>query len=378
MRIYIKDYYSTNFGELWEKSLGDLIAEVISGLLSESGIDKSRIDAVFIGNMLSGMLDENLLLSAKVNEILGNPGIPVIRSEAACASGGVAFYNAYQYLRSGEGENVIVLGVEKMSDFCVEDVTSALASALAGEEQQVGLTFPGAYALMARYYLSKYGYTEKDLAYVAFKNHFFASLNEKAHFRQKVSIDDVLNSPYVADPLKVLDCSPISDGAAGLILSTKRSEVEVLSCCVATDTHSLAGRQDLDTLKSVQRSAQKAFARAGLQQSQVDVVELHDCFSIAEILVMEDLGFWRKGEGGARIKEFDQKNPFKTRPVVNTSGGLKAAGHPVGATGVKQIGEIFLQLKKKAGARQVPGAKVGLAQNTAGSGGLSVVSILAR
>ncbi len=378
MRVYIKDYYSTKFGELWEKSLGDLISEVISGLLSSSGIDKKRIDAVFVGNMLSGMLDENLLLSAKVNDILGNLGIPVVRSEAACASGGVAFYNACQYLRAGEGENVIVLGVEKMSDFCMEDVVSALASALAGEEQQAGLTFPGAYALMAQYYLSKYGYTEEDLAYVAVKNHFFADLNDKAHFRQKISLDDVLKSPYVADPLKVLDCSPISDGAAGLILSAERSDVEVLSCCVSTDTHTLSGRQSLDAIKSVQRSSEKAFARAGVQQEDVDIVELHDCFSIAEIIIMEDIGFWRKGEGGQRIKEFSLENPFKVRPVVNTSGGLKAAGHPVGATGVKQIGEVFLQLKGAAGARQVPEAKVGLAQNTAGSGGLSVVSILSR
>lgn len=378
MRVFVKGYYSTKFGELWDKSLSDLIEEAIFGVLKSANLEVKDISAIFVGNMLSGMLDENLLLSAKINEILGNPGLPIFRFEAACASGGTAFYNAVQFLKAEKGKNVLVLGLEKMTDFCTEDVTTALASALSGEEQVAGLTFPGAYALMARYYLEKYGYSEENLAYVSVKNHFFGSLNPKAHFRKKITLEDVLNSAYIAEPLKVLDCSPISDGASALILSTEKSLVEVASCEVATDTISLVRRKNLDEMLSVKRSGERAFSFAGVEAKDVDVAEVHDCFSIAEILVIESLGFWKKGEGGERMKEFDLEDPFKSKPVVNTSGGLKAAGHPVGATGIKQIGEIFLQLSGRAEKRQVEGAKLGLAQNTAGSGGLSVVTILKR
>ncbi len=378
MKVFVKGYYTTKFGELWEKSLSDLIEEAIRGVLKETGLKLKDISAIFVGNMLAGVLDENLLLSAKINEILENSGIPIFRFEAACASGGVAFYNALQFSKAGKGRNVLVLGVEKMTDFCTEDVTSALASALSGEEQLAGLTFPGAYALMARFYLEKYGYTEENLAYISVKNHFFGSLNPKAHFQKKITLEQVLSSPYIAEPLKILDSSPISDGASAIILSIERTKVQVASCETATDTISLLKRKNLDEMLAVKKAGEKAFESAGVEAQDIEVAEVHDCFSIAEILVMEALGFWRKGEGGEKAKAFDLENPFSQRPVVNTSGGLKSAGHPVGATGVKQIGEIFLQLSGKAEGRQVEGVKVGLAQNTAGSGGLSVVTILKR
>ncbi len=378
MKIYIKDYYQTKFGELWDKSLTDLIFETVSVLLKNNNLSACDLSAVFVGNMLSGVLDDNLLLSAKINEILSNAGLPVIRSEAACASGAVAFFNAVNFLKSGQGKTVLVLGVEKMTDFSSEEVTTALASALSGPEQLAGLTFPGAYALMAKVYLEKYGYTQEHLANVAVANHFWGSLNPKAQFRQKISVSDVLNSAYVADPLKIYDCSPISDGCAGLLLTTEKTAVEVSACSVATDTLSLSERKDLLVLDSVARSAELALTSAGVSIQEIDLLEVHDCFTIAHLLVLESLGVCGKGEAGDWFADFDQNKPFALRPVVNTSGGLKSCGHPVGATGVKQIGELFLQLSNKAGARQVSGAKVGLAQNTAGSGGLSVVSILTR
>ncbi|GIW62260.1 MAG: acetyl-CoA acetyltransferase [Patescibacteria group bacterium] len=378
MKVYIKDYYQTRFGELWERSLTDLIFEVATRLLDNNGLSVKDISAVFLGNMLSGVLDKNLLLSAKINEVLGNIGLPVVRSEAACASGSVALYNAVNFLKSEQGRYVLVLGVEKMTDFSVDEVTTALSVALSGSEQMSGLTFPGVYALMARLYLDKYNYTEEDLAKVAVINHFWGSLNPKAQFRNRITIADVLNSAYVADPLKVYDCSPISDGCAGVLLTTEQSQVEIASCCVATDSLAITERKDLLKLQSVVRSGQQALEKAGIDLDDIDLLEVHDCFTIAELLVLESLGVCSQGTAVEFVSKFNQDNPFELKPVVNTSGGLKSSGHPVGATGVKQIGEIFLQLTNQAGERQIDNAKVGLAQNTAGSGGLSVVTILKK
>jgi len=374
-------YYSTKFGEIWEKSLFDLVEEAIDGLLKETKIEKRKIDAVFFGNMLSGVLENNLHTSSKIAEIL-KLNIPVFRVEAACASGGMAFNLACNYLDAEKGKTVLVLGAEKMTDYSPEEVTTALSSATSGEEQETGLTFPGIYSLMANYYLNKYHDTEKNLAFVSYKNHYHGSLNDKAHFRRKITIEDVLNSAYVAFPLKVMDSSPISDGAAALLLTSdnkitkKRKSVKVLASEIATDTISLKNRERIDEIKATKIAGDKAFRKAKLKRKDIGVAEVHDCFSIAEILAMEDLGFWKKGEGGKKMEELSTMFGNNNGLVVNTSGGLKAAGHPVGATGIKQIGEIYLQLTNQAKQRQVKGAKYGLAHNVGGSGGTAIVTIL--
>lgn len=378
--IGVIDYYNTQFGELWQKSLFDLVEEVIEKILKQKGIDKGEIDAIFFGNMLSGVLENNLHTASKIAEIV-KLNIPIFRTEAACASGGVAFNLACQYLNSNENKTVLVIGAEKMSDFSPEQVVTGLAAAASGEEQEAGLTFPGLYALMANYYLEKYKYNEKNLAYVPYKNHYHGSLNDKAQFRKKISIEAVLKSPYVAYPLKVLDSSPITDGAAGLLLTNKKNYknnkgVYVLSSEIATDTISLKARKNLDELAATKIASKKAFKAAQLAPKDINVAELHDCFSIAEILAMEDLGFWKKGTGGGKIKELGTMFGSGEKLIVNTSGGLKAAGHPVGATGIKQIGELFLQLTGQARNRQVKNVKYGLAQNVGGSGGSAVVTIL--
>lgn len=380
--VSIIGYYSTKFGELWEKSLFDLVKEAISGGLKETKINKHQIEAVFFANMLAGVLENNLHLGARISEIL-KTNLPVFRVESGCASGGVAFHLAKTYLEAGKAKTVLVVGAEKMTDYSPEQVTSALASAASGEEQEAGLTFPGLYALLANFYLEKYHYTEENLAYVSVKNHFHGTLNEKAHFRKRITLEEVLKSPYVAYPLKILDSSPISDGAAALILTKdktliKRSKnpVSVLSCQVATDSISLKERKSLDGLLATKIAGEKAFSEAKIKREQISVAEVHDCFSIAEILAMEDLGFWQKGEGGEKIKENSTMYGVGEKLIVNTSGGLKAAGHPVGATGIKQIGEIFLQLTGKANGRQVKKARYGLAHNVGGSGGTAVVTIL--
>jgi acetyl-CoA C-acetyltransferase len=326
-------------------------------------------------------LENNLHSSAKIAEVLG-VNIPVFRVEAACASGGTAFHLACQYLNQNSNKTILVLGAEKMNDYSPDEVTQALSSAASGDEQEIGVTFPGLYALLANYYLNQYHYDEESLAYVSVKNHYHGSLNEKAHFQKPITLDQVLKSPYVAYPLKVLDSSPISDGAAALLLTNDENlvkridkKISCLATAVATDTINLAKRKNLDQLLATKIAAEKAFAQAKILPKNINVAELHDCFSIAEILAMEDIGFWKKGEGGRRIKDEETKLGNGGSLIVNPSGGLKAAGHPVGATGIKQIGEIFLQLTNQAGKKQVKGAKYGLTHNVGGSGGSAVISI---
>ena len=374
-------YHSTKFGELWNKNLDDLMKESLDGILQTTQLEKEEIDAVFFGNMLSGIVEENLLLSAHIAEILG-VNIPIYRVESACASGGMAFQMANEYLLARPNSTVVVLGAEKMTDISAEDVTKSLASAASEEEQSVGLTFPGVYAMIAQLYLQKYHYTEEHLASVTVKNHSHGVLNENAHFRRLVTIDDVLESPYVAYPLKVLDSSPISDGAAALVITNNREKIrdnrsaQILSSEVATDCISIAKRDSLDKLKATQIAGEKAFNKAQISRNDIRVMEVHDCFSIAELLALEDLGFWKKGQGGARAMEMSTQLNSGSNLIVNTSGGLKSAGHPVGGTGIKQIGEVYLQLTEQAGKRQVQNVQYGLAHNVGGSGGVAVVTIL--
>ena len=378
--VSIIGYYTTRFGELWDKSLYDLVEESLFGVLRATGIEKKQVDAVFVGNMLAGVLENNLHSTSKVAEILGSH-LPVFRTEAACASGGMAFHLAKTYLEANAGKTVLVLGAEKMTDYSPEEVTSALVSASSGQEQGSGITFPGLYALMARIYLEKYKFESSIFSYFGYKNHYHGSLNENAHFQRKITLEEARKSAMVADPLRVLDCSPISDGSSALILTTdhnltkKKKSVRVLSTGIATDSISLANRKRLDGIEASRIASEKAFREAHIPRSRIRVAEVHDCFSIAEIFAMEDLGFWRKGEGGRRAGELETMLGRSGGLTVNTSGGLKAAGHPVGATGIKQIGEIYLQLTGQAGIRQVKGAKYGLSHNVGGSGGTAVVGI---
>lgn len=375
-------YYTTQFGELWEKSLFDLVEEATLGVLKQTNLENSQIDAIFFGNMLAGVLENNLHSTSKIAEIL-KINVPIFRAEAACASGGAAFNLAKTYLDSNHNKNVLVIGAEKMTDYSPEETILGLSAAASGEEQEAGLTFPGLYAMIANYYLEKHGYSEKNLAYVSVKNHYHGSLNDKAHFRKKISLDQVLKSAYVAYPLKVLDSSPISDGASAIVMTNNKEviksqkySVSILSSEVATDTISLKGRKHIDEILATKIAADSAFESAKISRSDINVAEVHDCFSIGELLAMEDLGFWKKGLAGKEIMEEQTIFGSGGKLIVNTSGGLKASGHPVGATGIKQIGEIFLQLTGQATNRQVKNARYGLAHNVGGSGGTAVVTIL--
>jgi len=254
-----------------------------------------------------------------------------------------------------------------------------LMGAASEAERQAGLTFVGLYALMARVYFEKFKASKDDLAYVAIKNHRHASLNPKAQYSFPVELETVLKSSCVASPLHLFDCSPITDGAAGAILSgeiNNKRDVVLLSSQMATDSVALAARESLVELKATKLASTKAYQEVGMKPEELDLAEVHDCFSIAEIMAVEDLGFCQKGEGFKKIKagEFD----LGGRLPVNLSGGLKACGHPVGATGVKQIVEVVTQLRGEAGQRQVKNAQIGLTHNVGGSGGTAVVSILKK
>lgn len=292
-------YYSTKFGELWKMSLDDLFLAASCGVLESTKLEIGQIDAVFIGNMLGGVVDNQLLLSAHISEIL-EVDIPIYRLEAACASGGMAFQTANEYLKSHPESTVLVVGAEKMTDISATDITTALSTAASLDEQKVGLTFPGVYALLAQVYLNEYGYNEEHLAAVSVKNHAHGVLNDNAHFQRYVTIDNVLESPYIAYPLKVLDSSPISDGAAALILSNNKQLIKtrnssvILASEMATDNISISKRRNLDEIYSTKKAGTEAFKKSKIIPLDVNVMEVHDCFSIAEILALEDLGFWKK------------------------------------------------------------------------------------
>lgn len=381
--IYVIGAATTKFGELWGVSPRTLAKEAVAGAVDDARISSKKIEALFVGNMMSGMLGGQEHLGAFFAEELGL-SVPAFKIEGACASGGLAVHMAVASVLSGKYETVLVLGVEKMTDHKPEDVSLALMGAGSDAERISGATFPGLYAILARAHMEKFGTTPEDLASVSVKNHMHASFNPNAQFRNKVTLEQVLKSPLVADPLRLLECSPISDGAAALIITGAKSGlqkinsqlVKIAASEVATDTLGIAQRGSFLELKATKKAAEKAFAKAGVGPGDVDVAEIHDCFSIAEILALEDIGFFKKGKAASAVAAGELTHGTSKRLVVNTSGGLKACGHPVGATGVKQIVEVAKQLKKEAGARQVKGARIGLAQNVGGSGATAVVHIL--
>ena len=369
----------TKFGESWNASIKDLFVEAALGAIGDAGVD--HIDSLYVGAMSPGLFVGQEHLGAVMADYLGVTPIPATHVESACASGGVAFRQAYLEVASGASEIVLAGGVEKMTDGA--DVTDVLATA-ADQEYEVyhGITFPGLYALIARAHMERYGTTREQLAAVAVKNHRNGAKNANAQFRSEVTAEQVMKSTMVADPLRLLDCSPVSDGAAAVIVASmdvakalKKNPVRVLASAQASDTIALHGRKDTTTLGSVVSAARKAYAMAGKKPSDINFAEVHDCFTIAEIVVTEDLGFFEKGKGGEAAAAGHTSIECRKIPV-NTSGGLKSKGHPVGATGIAQIIELYEQLNGKAGDRQVANARLGLAQNMGGSGASCVIHIL--
>ena len=368
------------WGELWEKSTRDIFVESALLAMDDAGVDK--LDAMYVGSMAPGLFTSQEHLGSVMADYLGQAGIPSTRVESACASGGLAFRLAFMDVASGMHDIVLAGGVEKMTDVGGSDATRALASAADMKWEGVsGVTFPGLYAMMAVAHMDKYGTTREQLAAVSVKNHHNGTMNPRAQFRMEITIEGVINSVKVADPLNILDCSPITDGAAAVIVvpadmvkKFKKPGVKVIGTGHATDTIALHDREDITTLRAVSTAADQAYKMSGKGPKDIDFAEVHDCFTIAEIIVSERLGLFERGKGGPAAEAGETS--LTGRIPINPSGGLKSKGHPVGATGVAQIAEITEQLRGEAGERQLKNARVGLAQNMGGSGGSSVIHIL--
>jgi acetyl-CoA C-acetyltransferase len=373
----------TTFGEKWEASFRDLFVEAGSLALADAELSGEHIDAMYVGNMSAGRFIEQEHIGALIADYAGlsTRHIPSTRVEAACSSGGLAFRQAVIAVASGMEDIVVAAGVEKMTDVGTGVSVDTLAGAADREwEGFMGATFPGLYAMIATDYMHRYPLTREQLGMVAVKNHRNGAKNPIAQFRSEITLEMVLSSALVADPLRLFDCSPITDGAAAVILAPLErareftdTPVKVLATAQASDTLALHDRRDISCLDATVVAGERAFAMAGLPREKIDFLEVHDCFTIAEICAIEDLGFCKKGEAGKLTEE--GVTALNGDLPVNTSGGLKACGHPVGATGIKQVCEVVQQLRGEAGARQVDG-EIGLTHNVGGTGATVVVHIL--
>jgi acetyl-CoA C-acetyltransferase len=341
---------------------------------------KHDVKAMFIGHMGESYEHQGHMGSAAA-DWSGLLGIPATRTEAACASSGAALRSGIYAVLSGMADVVIVGGVEKMTHRSTAEVTEYLAMASDYPfEQFHGITFPGLFALMATAHMNAYGTTQEQMAKVAVKNHHNAALNPKAHLQKEITVEAALSSKIVAWPLKIFDCSLITDGASCVILTKPElakkyaeNPVHIIGSGQASDSIGLYERESLTSLKSARIAASDAYEMADVKPQQIQVAEVHDCFTFVELMDYEDLGFCLPGEGGKLIDSGETR--LEGRLPVNTSGGLKAKGHPVGATGAAQAYEIYLQLTGQAGKRQVKGAKIGLTHNVGGSGATATVHI---
>ncbi len=372
----------TKFGK-HDRVSAELFAEAAADAIVDADIAPSKIQALYYGNVTGGPAERQLHMGPLAATLLGLPTIPTTRFETACATSHAAFRHAVMEIASGVSDIVLVGGAERALNVPTDAATEYFAYCSdASYEQSLGLTFPGVFALIARAHMDRYGTTEEQMAHVAVKNHRHGVLNPKAQFQKEISLETVLRSPYVADPLKLYDCCPFTDGGAAVVLAaedvarTRRRAVWVLATDAASDTMFIHEKHDLSRVQATERAALQAYRHAGKAPAEVDVVELHDCFTIAEIVATEGLGFFEPGTGGIAAEK--GWTSLGGKIPVNPSGGLKAKGHPIGATGAAQIGEIVTQLRGDAGARQVDGAKIGLVHTLGGNAATVLVTLLGR
>lgn len=363
--IFLVGAGQTPFGEHWDKGFRELMDEAIGAALAKASCTALDIDCVIVANMLGEITGSQAHLGALASSLLPHRP-PALRVESACASGAMAIHTACAFLESGRVETVLVLGVEKMTDQNPDVIAMGLMGAADSErDAPTGITFPGIFGLIARRYMWEYGLTREDLSLVSSRHHRNAIGNSYAQFQQEISPEDVSQSAMVADPLRLLDCSPLSDGAAACILSTKRrSPIQIRASHVASDSVSLTERASITSFPATRESARRAFGEAHISPKDIDHLETHDCFSIAAIMNLEDLGFAEPGTGIELYRSTE--NSLK----INAGGGLKACGHPVAATGVKQVAEVATRLESSG--------RFGLAHNFGGAGASSIIHILER
>lgn len=370
---------STKYGKLPD-SISDITIQASIEAIDSAGIDPKEIKAGYISNVF-GVADKQVHLGPVVMSNLGISERPSLTIESACGSGSVSFREAFANVAAGFYDVVLVTGVEKVTHTGTEWTTTYFSYCSDFfYEGQAGASFPGLFASMARAYLTEFKATEEDLAMVAVKNHENGFLNPKAHLRKKITVDDVMNSAVVASPLKLYDCCPFSDGASSVILCNEKfakdhtkDYINVIGSGRGGSPAALQGREHLTTIPSTKIAAEAAYKMAGITPKDIDFAEVHDCFTIAEIVDTEDLGFFEKGKGVEGVRE-GQTARNGSIPI-NPSGGLKSKGHPIGATGVGQVVEVFDQLTGKAGERTIKDAKIGLTQNFGATGASCAVHI---
>ncbi|MEL9990032.1 MAG: thiolase domain-containing protein [Thermoproteus sp.] len=361
-----------------EETSRELIIEAFKEVLEV--VDPDLIEAIYVG-VQSETYEHQIMYGTLAAEALGLLPKEAYRVEACAAAGALAFHTAVMAVKSGLVDVALAVGVEKMTAKPTEEVTDALMAASDLVDQLSGITIPAHYALVARRYMYQYGAKEEDLCAVAVKNHKHALDNPKAHFRRAITVEECLKSRPVATPIKLLDSAPISDGAAVAVVASERAArrmtdtpIKILASAVATDTLSVSQREDMTWPFAVWEAAGKAYRQAGVEPRAIQVAEVHDAFTINEVLMYEALGFAERGKGYLLARE--GQTYIGGKIPVNPSGGLKARGHPIGATGLAQIYELYLQLTGRAGRRST-NAEVGIAVNEGGVNSAAVVHILA-
>ncbi|WP_342513124.1 beta-ketoacyl synthase N-terminal-like domain-containing protein [Sporosarcina sp. FSL K6-1522] len=373
--VYVHGIGMTQFGTFVDRTMKDLLLDACVQALEDAG--NPRVDAVFIGNFMGGAIYNQEILGAIVANELGLGFIPTAKVEGACASGGIAVRQGVLGILSGEYDTVLVAGVEKMKHASTADVTQAINAAMDNDsnEKHAGLTFPGFFGVLANRYFYETGASKKHLAMVALKNREHALNNPLAQFQKATTLDEIMGARIITNPLGLFDCSPMTDGAAAVVISREKSSVHIRSSAQASGPTQMQDADDLLSIPAIGESGRMAYEKAGVGPGDIDVVEIHDCFSMTELLAIEELGFFNKREGWKAIEEGRTK-ATGDKPV-NTSGGLLSRGHPIGATGVAQIYQLVRQLRGTA-VNQVDGARLALAQNLGGTGSYSTVHILER
>jgi acetyl-CoA C-acetyltransferase len=383
-RVAVVGIGHSKFGRRTDVNLGELAFESIKQAIDDAGVDKKDISNVFVGSM--GGWSEEALPAVVVNEYAGLSGAGTMRVEAACASGSAAVKSAYNSIASGEENVALAVGVEKMTE--VESSTSVELIGRAGsyfwEFENFGITFPAYYALYATAHMAKFGTTQEDLSRVAVKAHHYGAMNPLAQFQKEITLEKAMDSQVVAWPLRLFDACPLTDGSASVVLASEEiakkltdTPIWIKGVGYSSDSANMSRRSDYVGLEAAVNAAKNAYAMAKVTPGDIDVATAHDCFTIAELMAYEDLGFCKKGEAAKMIREGETQ--LGGRIPINLDGGLKAKGHPIGATGVSMTVEITKQLRGEAGKHQAPIKNgVGLVHNVGGTGHYAYVTILSR
>ena len=371
------------FGKRTDATLRELAHEAVTRALEDAKINVKDIDASVIGIACEEFAAQ-VSPAVLVNDYVGMENKPVFRAEAACATGSAAIYAAWSLVKAGLADVVLVVGAETMTHLGTSKATEVIArSGDTRWEYPFGATFPSFYAMMAKAHMHEYGTTREQLSMVSVKNHMYGAMNPYAHIQKTITLEEAMKSSMICYPLNLYDCCLISDGAAAVVLANEEKAKKISDTPIwlkglgaASDTMMISERETLTELKATKIAAEKAYRIARITSKEVDVAVVHDCFTIAEIIAYEDLGFCKKGEGGKFIEEKQSYIGGKT--PVNTDGGLKSKGHPLGATGVSMTIEITKQLRGEAGKRQVNGAEIGLSHNIGQTGQYCFVHIYSR